>query len=275
MGNALSAVTTGELATYYNPALSAFSEHRTAGLSFGILSLDRSLNFISYTQAIQPTAGISFGLINAGVGNIEERDGDGTPTGTISTFDDQFFFSFSNRVDPHVSLGGTIKLYYSKLYEDVKSTTVGFDLGALILLTDNLSVGLVMQDINSKYKWDTKSIYAEQGRTTEDKFPTLRRLALSYRLPGNIGLVDAEVENSTEHTTIIRGGAEYVLAEQFTVRMGFDRWDFSDDATGVKPSFGFTLKNSFNGWTPSITYVYTIESYAPHGIHLITLSTSF
>ena len=275
MGNALSAVTSGEVTSYYNPAVSAFSEQRIAGLSFGILSLDRSLNFLNYTQSIKPTAGVSFGLINAGVSNIDGRDGDANQTGPLSTFENQFYLSFSNRVDPHVSFGGTIKLYYSKLYQDIKSTTVGFDLGTLILITNDLSLGLVMQDINSKYKWDTKSIYGDNGRSTTDNFPTLRKAALSYRLPNGIGLIDAEVENSSEQTTIIRFGAEYKLVEEFVVRGGVDRLDFSSDATGAKPSFGFTLKNSFNGWTPSLSYAFAFEPFAPHGFHLITLSTAF
>jgi hypothetical protein len=275
MGNAMSAVTSGELSSYYNPAASAFSEARVAGASFGILSLDRSLNFVNYTQAIKPTAGISFGLINAGVRDIDGRDGDGVQTGPLSTYENQFYLSFSNRVDPHVSFGGTIKLYYSKLYEDVKSSTVGFDIGAMVVVTDGLTIGAVIQDINSKYKWDTKAIYGEQGRATEDKFPSLRRLAIAYRLPGTGGLIDAEVENSSQHTTLIRAGAEYPLIQQFVVRAGFDRWDLSDDATGVKPTFGFTLKNSFNGWNPALTYAYVAESFAPHGMHVLTLSNAF
>ncbi len=275
MGNALTAVTTGEVSTYYNPALAAFSEQRTAIASVGILSLDRSLNFLSYTQAIKPTAGISFGLINAGVGNIDGRDADGIHTDDYSTFENQFFLAFSNRLDQRVSIGVGIKLYYSKLFDQVKSTTVGFDLGACVRATDDLSIGAAIQDINSRYKWDSKSLYDVNGKSTDDKFPTLQRIGLAYRVGGTQALLSGEFEHSSEGTNIIRVGTEYVFTENFSARGGIDRWDFSNDATGIKPTFGFSVRNSFNGWSPAISYAYIVESFAPSGMHIITLSTSF
>src|SRR5512141_2803546 len=111
MGNALSAVTTGAISTYYNPALSAFSEERTGAATFGILSLDRYVNFLSYTQSLPPHAGLSVGIINAGVRNIDGRDNDGYHTDDYSTMENQFDLSFSNRVDERVALGVTVKMY--------------------------------------------------------------------------------------------------------------------------------------------------------------------
>ncbi len=275
MGNAMTAVITGDPSTYYNPAVAAFAAERTAGATFGVLSLDRTLNFLSYTQAIKPQAGLSFGLINSGVRNIDGRDADGNPTGPLSTFEDQFYFSFSNRVADALALGVTIKLYYSQLYDQVKSSTVGFDLGGLYRLTDRLSVGLAVQDINSKYKWDSKPLYDLNGRTTEDDFPTLYRLGAAYALPDPAATLSAEFERSSAGTTIVRAGVEVAPVENFAVRGGIDRGDFSTDATGIKPSFGFRARNSFNGWTPALDYAYVIESFAPNGMHILTLSVAF
>jgi hypothetical protein len=272
MGNAMTAVTTGEVSTYYNPAVSAFSQERYAEATFSILSLDRSLNFLSYTQAIKPTAGISAGLINAGVKNIDGRDADGIHTDDYSTFENQFYLAFSNRLEDHLSLGVAIKLYYSKLFDQVKSTTVGFDIGACAKITPELSLGLVVQDINSKYKWDTKSVYGEQGHQTEDPFPTLRRIGLAYAIPS--GVLSLEFENSSEKTNMVRLGAEYTLMEYFTLRTGVDRWDLGDEATGSKLSFGFTVRKPLPTWTPAISYGFVVEPFAPQGMHLITLSAA-
>ncbi|HUL44747.1 MAG TPA: hypothetical protein VLY03_10350 [Bacteroidota bacterium] len=272
MGNALTAVIDGDVSTYYNPALSAFSEHRVGQATYGILSLDRSLNFLSYTQSIQPTAGMSVGLINAGVSNIDGRDADGIHLSDYSTFEDQFYLSFSNRVDKNVSIGATIKLYHSKLFDQVTTTTVGFDVGICVEPIPDLTVGAVVQDINSKYKWNTTSIYGTSGNETDDSFPNLRRIAVAYRFAGGDALVSGEFENSSQSTNLFRGGLEYVLGEYLTVRGGVNRIDLSDNATGVEPSFGFTVKNSLNGWTPEITYAYVIESFAPQGMHIITVS---
>jgi hypothetical protein len=276
MGNALTAVIDGDIGTYYNPALSPFEEYRTATATFGILSLDRNLNFLSYTQSVKPTAGLSFGLINAGVHNIDGRNSDGVHTEDYSTFENQFYLSFANRVSDNVSLGVAIKLYYSKLFDKVTSTTVGFDAGGLIKLTDELSVGIAVKDIGSKYKWDTKEVYSgPDAKTTEDQFPMLRRIGIAYRLPSRIGTISAEFENSSEKTNIVRFGAEYDVVDNFAVRGGLDRWDFSDEATGVKPSFGFSVRSAFGGWTPALTYAFVTESFAPTAMHIITLSTWF
>jgi hypothetical protein len=275
MGNALTAVSTGEISTYYNPALSPFAARRTFDAGFGFLSLDRSLHFVSYTQALPPSAGLSFGIINAGVGNIDGRDNDGLSTGTLSTSENEFVLSFANRVDPRVSLGVAIKLLYAKLYDQVTSTTVGFDIGAAAILTDDLTLGVTIQDIGSKYKWDTKSLYAENGSQTENKFPLLRRVALSGHLPGTGGIADVEFENSSEGSNIIRIGAEWSAVEQVAFRAGLDRWELSSNATGVKPTFGFTVRNSFNGWTPVISYAFVVEGFAPHGMHVINVAATF
>ena len=97
MGNAMSAVIDGSLVSYYNPALAPFQVGNSFQTSYSILSLDRSLNFINYTRRFElgkkvnpdgtivprSIAGISVGIINAGVSNIDGRDSDGRKTGDL------------------------------------------------------------------------------------------------------------------------------------------------------------------------------------------------
>lgn len=111
MGNAMSSVTTGNLVSYYNPALSPFQENNSFQTGYTFLSLDRSLNFLSFTRKFDfysskdssedrkpvSTAGISAGIINAGIGSIDGRDGSGLHTKDLSTSENQFFLSVSNR----------------------------------------------------------------------------------------------------------------------------------------------------------------------------------
>lgn len=274
MGNAGVAVNTGAVSTYYNPALSAFSQSPTAAATFSILAFDRYENSLSYTQPLKPLAGLSVGLINAGVRHIDGRDADGQQTEEYSVTENQFYLSFANRVDERLSIGVTVKLLYSKLFEDVKSTTVGFDLGLCAQLTDQLSLGAAVIDLNSKYKWDTKQIYFENGRTTEDKFPNLRRIGLAYTIPSAGALLSAEYENSSQGSNIFRVGAEYTFLEHFTLRGGVDRLELGDKATGAKPSLGFTVTQPLTGWTPSIHYSYIVESFAPNGMHIISISSA-
>ncbi len=274
MGNAMTAVIGGEVSSYYNPALPAFATVRHAGASFGILSLDRYLNFLSYTQPIDPTGGVSIGLINAGVRDIDGRDSDGEHTALYSTYENQIYLSFSNRVDARVSIGVTMKLYHSKLFEGVTTTTVGFDAGLLVTPAEGIAVGLVVQDIGSKYKWNTKDVNSD-GRETEDKFPMLKRLGISYTFPGSGAIAAVDIEHASGGSAVIRSGVEYRIVREFTLRGGADRIETGGEATGVKPAFGFSIEKPLDGWSPSLTYGYTHESFAPNGFHMITLSAIF
>ena len=78
MGNAMSAVITGDMVAYYNPALSVFQEKNSFQTSYSFLSLDRNLNFLSFTKKFilgkkdsdgniigkKRVAGISAGIIS-------------------------------------------------------------------------------------------------------------------------------------------------------------------------------------------------------------------
>ncbi len=159
--NALSAVANGDGLSYYNPALVAFQSRPTALISTGFLSFDRNLNYVSYVQRLKPSGGFSVALINAGVSNIQGRDLEGQPTETYRTSENEFLFSFGTKLRDDFSVGVSAKILSFSLFRDVKSTTVGFDIGVLYLPTREWAFALVIGDINSKYKWDTSQIYGQ------------------------------------------------------------------------------------------------------------------
>ncbi|MGH2568507.1 MAG: hypothetical protein ACRDGA_09225, partial [Bacteroidota bacterium] len=146
LANSMSAVNVGEMSGYYNPALVPFYTSRVGTASYGVLSLDRRLNFLAYGQDLKPTAGISVGIINAGVGNIDGRDVDGRPTRTYSTSENSAILSFGVRTSDDFSFGLSSKILYYHLFEGLNSTTVGFDLGVLYSVTEQWTVSAVLQD---------------------------------------------------------------------------------------------------------------------------------
>ena len=143
MGNAMTAVLSGDISGYYNPAAVPWVTTRTGSASFGILSLDRNLNFLQYTQPLKPLAGISAGIINAGVHDIDGRDADGEATGPLRISENQIHLGFGTRFTSNFSIGLNFKLYYFQLYTDLSSTTVGLDLGALYVVDHTLTLGIV------------------------------------------------------------------------------------------------------------------------------------
>ncbi len=216
MGNALTAVTSGDVVGYYNPALLSWSEYRQVSASFGILSLDRRLNFLSYSQPLRPSAGISAGIINAGVSNIDGRDADGEPTGLLKTSENEVFMSFSNRFKSGFSIGLTIKLLYYHLYTDVSTTTVGLDVGLLFPISGDLTIGATARDVNSKYRWDTSELYGQQGTSKTWDFPQLYTLGVAYTLLDSLALAAFDIEISNQKTITARLGVEVPLIPELS-----------------------------------------------------------
>ena len=60
MGNAMTAVISGDGQSYYNPAIVPFESEPTVAASYGVLSLDRKLNFLSFTESLKPECWIFF-----------------------------------------------------------------------------------------------------------------------------------------------------------------------------------------------------------------------
>lgn len=276
MGNALSAVASGDVAGYYNPALLSSVEYRHASASFGLLSLDRRLNFLNYTQALPPNAGVSAGIINAGVSAIDGRNSDGDPTGPLKTSENLVYLSFSNRFKGGFSLGVTLKLLYYQLFRDISSTTVGFDFGFYVPIKDVLSIGATVRDVNSYYKFDTSQLYgAGVGTSTSWPFPVLYTIALAYKLPDNFGIAAAELEASDRKTLLARFGVEVLLIPELTVRAGMDRIDLKEQGYGVKPTFGITARKNLETWTPAINYAFVLEPFSPSPMHIVSISAIF
>ena len=289
MGNALSAVTEGNLVSYYNPALSVFQQGNSFTTSYSMLSLDRSLNFLNYTKRFEfgqktnpdsstsprSTAGISIGLINAGVSNIDARDDEGVKTGTLSTSENQFFVSVANRFSQKLSIGFTFKFYYYKLYQSITSTGLGFDVGALYLLDESMTVSLMISDINSRYQWDTGSLYGQDGKITKDYFPVLKKIGFAYKFNEPKIIASVEIENSNAGTNILRGGAEYNIYENLFLRTGFDKLNLSNYDFPVRPSFGFSYFYSLNTIKFGIDYAFVIEPYSSSSQHIVGINVNF
>lgn len=288
MGNSVSAVTDGNLVSYYNPALSVFQEKNSVNASYSFLSLDRKLNFLSFTRKFElrskkdsanaeprGVAGISFGIINSGVGKIDGRDNQGLKTGELSTSENQFFLSFANRFSKKLALGLAVKFYYYKLYEKMTSNGLGFDIGALYSFNQNAKLSLMISDLNSKYKWDSKEARGEQGKGTEDKFPLLKKIGLSYKFNDPDLVASMEFENSNAETNILRFGAEYNIYDKLYLRGGLDKWNLSNKDFPPRPSFGFSYFKDFANTIIGIDYAFVVEPYSSFDQHILGVNFSF
>lgn len=273
MGNAMVATPTQLNIGYYNPALAAFQERPAAIISVGFLSLDRSLNFVNYSTPLPPSAGLSLSIINTGVSELQGRDGDGRPTEQYSTSENAFFLSFGARVDTNLTVGISTKILYYKLFSELSSTTVGFDLGAVYRLSNELAFGVCLQDLGSKYKWDSSALYGLDGNNFTEHFPVRKRIGMSYA-PEQFPVLTAIEFEYTARVALLKLGAQVSLTNSFVVRAGLDHLGLTESQV-VRPSFGFTVQTATGSWNSSLSYAIVIEPYAAGSIHLLSLGIEF
>jgi hypothetical protein len=273
MGNSLSAVYEDGGTSYYNPALVPFQSDKNLSASYGILSLDRSLNFLTYTVPLKPNAGLSISVINSGVANIDGRTSDGLQTGMTSTSEDAFMLSFGIRPKPNFSFGLTVKVYYSSLYQGIASTTAAFDVGIIYIPAQDITCAVVVQDINGHYKWDSSSLYGEFGKSYVEDFPLRKRFAIAWTPAAWPAVVTGELE-FIGSDPLMRFGTEMYLVDAFALRAGIDQILFNREIP-AKPSLGFLLHmNIFNRQT-DFQYAYVFEPYSPSGIHILSIGLNF
>lgn len=273
MGNAMAGTMVRVKAGYYNPALVAYQETKDVFVSVGFLSLDRGLNFANFSTPLPPSAGLSIGLINAGVSGIDGRDADGRHTETFSTSENMFMLSFGARMEESFAVGITAKIHYYRLTSDMSSTTAGFDVGMVWLATAELAVGAILQDIGSKYRWDSMQRYGAQGNVTTDYFPVRKRVGIGYRPAGLPLTAAAEGEWVTE-MFMVRIGAAFAPLESFAVRTGIDQIGISH-VLSPRPSFGFGVRTSAGSWQSHLSYAIVLEPHGPHSMHMVTIGLEF
>ncbi len=285
MGNAMSAVTEGNLVSYYNPAVIIYQKDNLVQTSYSFLSLDRSLNFLNFTRKFdlhsskdpsrKSSAGISVGIINSGVGKIEERDGNDTKTGDLSTSENQFFIGIAKSISDKFSIGVEVKFYYYKLYQGITASAFGLDFGALYKINDQFNVSFVISDINSKYKWDSSPLYGLDGTSPTDNFPNLRKFGVSYSNKELGLLASLELENSNAQSNILRAGLEYNVFDKVYFRGGIDQFNLSNSDQPPKPALGFSFIQNFGSIDFGVDYAFMIEQYSPQDRHIVGINVIF
>lgn len=290
MGSAMAAVAHGDVAPYYNPALAVLTEGHRFNASYSLLSLDRTLNTLSYSKrfdfygrGVDPNeegakpraaAGFAAGLINAGVSNIDGRDAHGYQTGELSTSENLVFVAMAMKLSEKLRVGVLARLYYFDLYEDFAATSVGVDLGAIYRVTPDLAVAFVFADFNSVYRWDSGELYDMEGAVTEDRFPERKTLAVSYRAAERKLTLAGEFSFDNMGGALFRAGVEYEPVERLYLRGGVDNWRAYTDEP-ARPALGFGYSHDVGGVVAGINYAWTSEPYSPEDRHVLGLSASF
>ena len=281
LGDSYTAIPEGALAGFYNPALLPHLKSRRFTASHAFLTLDRTLDYIGYAQALQPPdingkknplkAGFSLAWVHAGVDNIYGTDGSGNHTQDYSNAEHAFYLSFAVSPNKAFSIGVSGKVLYSRmpgLEKDngaLTSTGFGMDFGAYFSPIQNLTFGLVLRDNMSKYTWNTDTVY-ERGTSTVNDFPKVKRAAVAYRIPQDWLLVTAEVEDSDLQNPRYHFGTELSWPDLGALRFGLD---------DSSPTFGLGLQFNVLNHLTYIDYAFAPNDYQIGTDHIFTWSLDF
>jgi hypothetical protein len=187
MGNTGVAHPASAYSTFYNPASFGMIEDIMVGLSYSFMSLDRRFGFISYSMKVPPAAGFSISWIESGVGDIKSINSIGEITGEINHSANAVYFSFGRQLGENLSIGVSLKILFEFINDgtdefDYASKGVGFDIGLMYKVNNELLIGGLVKDISSKFEASTDKIF-ELGGTTIDKYPLTGKIGAYYQTP--------------------------------------------------------------------------------------------
>ena len=213
MGRAFCAIADDGSAIYWNPAGLGGIELHEFYVMYSMLTLDRTHNFLSYTNPHGKYGTIGVGILNFGVSNIDGRDNLGQPTGEFS--DDEFAFqlAYGRSFYSLFSIGGGVKYIYQSL-ADYHASGYGFDFGALVNLRELMHLGFSISNIGGALKWNTAS-------DCKDEIPSTMRAGAAFFLPGLPITLALDWEKTGHLSERVIFGGEYWFNRALGIRVGY------------------------------------------------------
>jgi len=240
LGGAFVSICDDASATYWNPAgLTQLTQPQMTSMA-SLMSLDRRYNFLNYVAPVQDkTKTIGLSLINFGVKDLREfvvEGGEDKELGRFNDTENTFMFSYARKLNNKLGIGVNLKYLTQQMNPSrtspkgrPKAKGLGIDIGTLYKISDDVNVGLMLQDIHSYLKWETDHV---------DSLPLVVKLGISTRLFNDRLILAADLDKiEYNHRTRIYAGLEYWLREKLGLRGGiFD----SEPTAGL--SFIFPLQ---------------------------------
>jgi len=263
MGGAQTAVADDGFVAFYNPGGLPFLDKRHFSTTYSLLSLDRRIHFISYSQSLKPQAGLSLFWLGAGTDNIDGRDLAGNHTFDLSESINVFGLSFANRFHEKVSLGLTVKVIRQNLdlvSEELAADDLFFDIGLMVIPFSDLKLAVQLKDLNGGLSWDTQNIFS-LGTTSVDSIPYIINMGASYILK-DMFLISTTLEFNELQQEKFRLGIEYQSNDPYTLRIGTN-----DDRIAFGGGLFYSISDAVDS---EINYAFQQEFSGEGGTHLFS-----
>lgn len=256
VGGAFTAVADDPSAAYWNAAGLAQLDHLRILASNQRMSLDRSFNFIGAAMPVGYSGSLGLSWIGLAVSGIEGRSGNTSdPDFIFSNSENALLLSYAHRVTPFFYAGVNLKMIYQKLH-DTDATGGGFDASLLLLPTENIRIGLAVQDIKTRTRW---------SNNFQEVFPMTYRAGISFKVATNL-LLAIDAYKVKGDPVDFAWGAEYKAINRVPLRLGYQKQGFVGGGGFEIPMRSIDL---------SLDYAYGRDRLDGSESHKITVGIAF
>ena len=142
---------------FSNPAMIAMKKELTIGSSLFFLPNKINMQAFSIGRNLPPNAGASLSLIHLGTSNILAINQNEEFLEEISFHDSYAMISFGINFSQYFSIGMSAKMLFQRYNlssnDKISSDGISLDLGILSSITENLDIGIKIDNFSGHYKW--------------------------------------------------------------------------------------------------------------------------
>ena len=209
--NAKSISMGGSISSLYNPGFNGFSNPAFLtkvnkpefGISFFKMSLDRSIQAFSYSRNLPPSAGVALSFFRSGIDEIILTDSNNNFIEKVEQWEGYGAMSFGFKFSDKASFGFTLKTYINELH-DYSAKGIGFDFGFIANPAKFIDLGVSMQNLGSKYKWEIA------GEKYDEDILMMLQLGLAYNKINNL-ILTGQLDKVENKDALTRLGMEYEI----------------------------------------------------------------
>ncbi len=262
MGGAFTAVSSGAISSYWNPA--GLTSVEAGEVSLGHFSWLQDMNLehgsFAYTVSDRTTVGASITYL--GYGSIKGYDVNGVYTNDISAYDWAGGLSLGYKINPSFSVGVTGKFIGQNL-DKVSGSTIAADFG-LRYEFDRVTLAGFVGNLGPTMKFEGIA----------EKLPQEIRIGASALPLSNRSVLAAiEFDKPVNGNLVVRHGLEFNYNDEYFLRTGYNFYS-QDDTKGF--GSGLTFGAGMTMGKAEFDYSYTTkDKYSSEDVHRLSLILKF
>ena len=164
---------------FSNPAQLPQLKSISISSSFMSLPLDRSIQTLSITKFLPPSAGIGLSLYRSATSNIQGRDLMNQFTESLDVSNYMGMLSFGLAPSKKVALGLNVKTYLIQFADDHSANGIGIDLGLRFTPMDNLVFALKLENMSAEMNWKVE--VGDEQRQSVENLPLNLDVGFAYQ----------------------------------------------------------------------------------------------